>query len=255
MSFSGERQQLLYPGDKVADLEDFYALRDRFVVPTTAPEGEYLKWEHGDFVQQLLGRRALVSPPAEVIDASQDIHFSKRLETAKRSSTIHMPETDYAIPPWAAHFGDAILKILTHEHATNPRADHQVAQIRVRQYRGQLRNTRPHLDMIGSNVRNFHFYLAADNTPTTTFGGEFDYEPRPDLVTPGDPLEFFRDLDRQFAEQLDRSDITTHTPEPYDISVLSAATIHRPPATMPHGRTLFGIQFYEVDDSDKLPTS
>jgi len=111
---------------------------------------------------------------------------------------------------------------------------------------GQPRNVHPHLDMIGRNVRNFHFYLATDHSPTTTYEGEFTYDPQPYQRQEDDPLEFFRDLDRQFEDQIENA--TPHIAHPFDIIALSALTVHRPPQTMPIGRTLLGVQFYEVTD-------
>jgi len=131
-----ERQHLLYPGDSVTDAVDFYELSNRFSAPDTTVSGE-TNWEHGDLVQYLLGRKAITSIPANVVGNIEDgSEFSRELDVAKRSATIHLPETDYALPDWAAHFGSAVVQIVTHEHATNPRADHQIAQLRFRQYGG-----------------------------------------------------------------------------------------------------------------------
>ena len=247
---SGERQHLLYPGDPITDTETFWELPDRFSAPTAASPEIPSKWEHGNLVTYLMSRTSIDSTAADIIGNVEDTSlFSQKLDYEKRSSTIHLPGSEYALPRWAAHFGDAVLQILTHEHEVNPRADNQVAQLRFRQYGGQPRNTHPHLGMVGSNARNFHFYLATDHSPTTTYDGEFTYEPHPYPQLEEDPLEFFRDLDMQFGRQV--GEATARTADPFEIIALSALTVHKPPASMPIGRTLLGVQFYELAETNK----
>lgn len=170
--------------------------------------------------------------------------FTRRLADEKRSATIHLPESDYAIPPWATHFGGTILKIVAHEHATNPRADEQVAQLRFKQaVEGQRRGpARPHLDMTDSEVEDYHIYLTSSAAPTTAYEGRFTYEPHPYPGVKDEPLEFFRDLDAQFEGQADSA--LLRVAHPYDIIALHALTVHKAAQEMPVGRTLLGVQFY-----------
>lgn len=245
----GERGRLLYPGDPIWDADAFQELPDRFSAPPTTSAETNLRWTHDNLVHYLLGRSSLRSLAAEVIGTAEATpDFAKEQLEAKQSATIHLPETDYALPEWAAHFGAIAMQIIRHEHNINARADKQIAQIRLRQSRGQPRNVHPHLDMIGGNVKNFHFYLVADRTPATTYDGDFTYEAHPYPNIKDDPLEFFRDLDVQFGNQIEEA--TPHMAEPFDIAMLSAFTVHKPPESPPHGRTLFGIQFYELSDTE-----
>lgn len=245
-----KREQTLYPGEAIADYVDFLAAGNRFSAPsgtTELPE----RWQHGDMVRFLLAHTSIRSLVAENIGQAEDVEdFSDELEFAKRDATIHVPGSDYIIPDWAAQFESVIRQVVEYEHAMNARAGEQVAQIRLRQYKGQPRNVHPHMDMVGSSVRNFHFYLVADQMPTTTFDGTFEYEPHPYEDVHANPLEFYRDLDRQFAAQLGDAGINRTSAEPFDIQALSALTVHEPPITMPVGRTLLAIQFYELTDTD-----
>lgn len=102
------------------------------------------------------------------------------------------------------------------------------------------------MDMVSSNVRNFHFYLVADQMPTTTFDGTFEYDPHPYDGVLERPLEFYRDLDRQFVRQVGRSGISRVGADPFDIQALGALTVHEPPLEMSVGRTLLAVQFYEL---------
>lgn len=238
----------LYPGELIHDKTAFLGEPNRFDAPSSTTK-ESKQWLHGNMVDYLLGRTSIRSVAGENIGPAEDTtHFADELEHAKRDATIHLPGSDYAIPAWATQFEGAVRQIIEHEHATNDRADLQVAQIRSRQYRGQPRNIHPHMDMVNSNVRNFHFYLVADHAPTTTFDGTFTYTPHPYDGVHEDALEFYRDLDKQFVRQVGNVGITRATVDPFDIQALNAITVHEPPLTMQPGRTLLAVQFYEVTD-------
>lgn len=244
---AAERQEVtLYPGEAIEDVADFWRATNRFEAPAST-FGTDERWTHGDMVRHLLARRSIQSIAAEnIAHAEGTADFSNELEFAKRDATIHLPGTDYAIPEWAAQFDTVVRQIVEYEHATNPYAHLQVAQLRLRQYKGQPRNVHPHMDMVTSNVRNFHFFLVADDKPTTTFEGQFDYEPHPYPDVYENPLEFYRDLDRQFVAQVGKAGLSRVGAEPFDIQALSALTVHEPPVAMPVGRTLLAVQFYEL---------
>jgi len=244
------KHEVLYPGYPIPDEAAFQDYTDRFPAPPTISHEAGSREIDFNLVKYLLGRTAFFSPHAETIgtvDEADRANFSRSLPDEKRSATIHIPGSDYAIPPWAAQFGSTITQIVEHEHATNPSANDQVAQIRCKQPKEQRSGTAyPHLDMTGSNVRDYHIFLATDRSPTTTFEGRFTYEPHPYPGVEDDPLGFFRDLDTQLKDQVASAEARVAIP--YDILALDALTVHQAATEMPPGRTLLGVQFYKMTD-------
>ncbi|MGK2896788.1 MAG: hypothetical protein ACSLEY_04300 [Candidatus Saccharimonadales bacterium] len=241
-------EQLLYPGTPLHDKGDFLLHRYRFTPDTTTSNTDIPEeWKHDKLLEYLLAHTAIQSISAEIVGQADSYDdFGQELAFSKRDATIHLPGTDYAIPDWAHHFGSTIRQIVNHEHSVNPRADLQIAQMRFRRHEGLTRNTLPHIDGVPDSVRNFHFYLVPSDLPAVTFDGEFTYEPHPTDSIDANPLEFYRDIDEQFASQISKSGVARRLSKPYDITVLSYRTVHLPPAEIPHGRTLLAVQFYEL---------
>ncbi|MGH9857766.1 MAG: hypothetical protein ACRD4B_07980, partial [Acidobacteriota bacterium] len=197
-------------------------------------------------IEYLLTNVSIDSIPGLNAGKAEEVEdFSRPLDREKLNGTLHIPGSEYALPQWAGQYRGVACQIIEFEHATNPRADQQVAFIRVRQSDEPLGDKPAHIEILRPNVRNYHLYLVTDESPTITFDGKFTYTPNSDIYNPGDPRPFFHDLSDQFDTQAEQGLVAAHQLDPFEITALAAHTVHKRGPIQP-GRTLLGIEFYEV---------
>lgn len=244
------RELQLFPGDPIHDADEFLARKNRFTPDVTATKNLRELWRHGNLTTELLGKRALQSVRAHVVGEVPDgTDFALPLERRVRDATIHLPGSDYSVPEWGAHFEPIIRTIVDYENDVNPDANNQIMQMRYRRYNREIdHESLPHIDMINSDVRDFHLYLVTDTTPTETFEGEFTYDigEFDSAETQENPLPFYQHLDRQFRKQVGKVGIQLYLTKPYDITLMTPNTVHRRPIDAPDGRTLLAVQTYNV---------
>lgn len=159
---------------------------------------------------------------------------------------------EYRVPEELAQFAEVIQKVIDHEHAmmSEEKLEKYYAYVTIDQGWVDPGTTQRkpgcHVDGFqGSRIHDKtsinHSYVVSDSTPTVFYSQSFDFDHLSD-----ETHDFFKEMDRL------ADDSFAIRPEPYQVALMDAYTVHRADVVSQAGYRTFLRISYDVKEFDRL---